>query len=72
MFAFGPKRPAPSVPPSPPASPRRERLREEYPGLERLDRDELDDDGRPLPLPPGVPDDLDWDDETDVSRVRRS
>ncbi len=68
MFAFGPKSPAPSVPPPP----RRKPTKEDYPGLERLDREELDDDGRSLPLPPPLPAELDWDDETDVSRIRRS
>jgi hypothetical protein len=64
MFASGPSSP-------PKVVPERRRERDDYPGLEELDREELDDDGIPAaPLLPSHP--LDWDDETDVSRVRRS
>jgi hypothetical protein len=64
MSAFGPSSP-------PKVVPERRRERDDYPGLEELDREELDDDGAPLP-PPTPGHELDWDDETDVSRVRRS
>jgi hypothetical protein len=55
---------------STPKNPRREPAPapEEFPGLEQLDRDQLDDDG--ASVPPVERPDLDWDDESSVSRVR--